>query len=90
MSKIIFNELQLKQLENNPNILQLTERSITYHPDFKIKAVQENLNGKGPYQIFSEHDFDMTTIGSGKPKKCLVLWRKTYRLFGEGWLAYGS
>ncbi|MBO1580920.1 hypothetical protein [Bacillus sp. XF8] len=47
MSKIIFNEIQMKQLEKNENVVRVSERSITYCADFKIKAVKENQSGKG-------------------------------------------
>lgn len=83
MSKIIFNEIQMKQLEKNPNVIKVSERSITYHPDFKVKAVRENQSGKGPHQIFLENDFDLNIIGQDKPKQCLKRWRKLYEQFGE-------
>jgi transposase-like protein len=83
MSKIIFNEIQIKLLESNPNVDHVSERSISYTPDFKIRAVKENLNGKGPVQIFIEHGFDLQVIGSEKPKQCLKRWRKTFNQFGE-------
>jgi transposase-like protein len=83
MSKIIFNEIQIKLLESNPNVGHVSERSISYTPDFKIRAVKENLNGKGPVQIFIEHGFDLQVIGSEKPKQCLKRWRKTFNQFGE-------
>lgn len=71
MSKIIFNEIQIKQLEKNKNVLKASERSISYCPDFKIKAVKENQQGKGPSQIFLENGFDLAVIGEKKPKQCL-------------------
>jgi len=83
MSKIIFNEIQIKLLESNPNVDHVSERSISYTPDFKIRAVTENFNGKGPVQIFIEHGFDLQVIGSEKPKQCLKRWRKTFNQFGE-------
>jgi transposase len=83
VSKIIFNEFQIKVLENNPHVKQVSERSITYHPDFKLKAVKENQSGKSPMQIFIEHGFDVKVIGSDKPKGCLKRWRKIYDVYGE-------
>lgn len=47
MSKFIFNEIQMKQLEKNKNVLKASERSISYCPDFKVRAVKENQQGKG-------------------------------------------
>ncbi|WP_230131452.1 IS3 family transposase [Bacillus sp. CECT 9360] len=83
MSKLIFNDIQMKLLEKNPNVDHVSERSISYTSDFKLKAVKENLNGKSPTQIFIEHDFDLKVIGSTKPKECLRRWRKTFKEFGE-------
>lgn len=68
MSKIKFNEFQRKQLENNPNVSHVSEQNISYKPEFKEKAVQENLAGKGPMDIFLEHGFDLKMIGPEKPK----------------------
>jgi transposase len=83
MSKIIYNEFQRKLLESNPNVGHVSDRSISYQPEFKLKAVKENINGRGPMDIFIEHGFDLSIIGSGKPKKCLERWRKTYEKYGE-------
>ncbi|MEH7124376.1 IS3 family transposase [Bacillus sp. JJ1773] len=83
MSKIIFNELEMKILVNNPNVDHVSERSIAYKPEFKTMAVKENLEGKSPSQIFIEHGFDLKVIGAEKPKQCLKRWRKTYKEFGE-------
>ncbi|PEK69885.1 hypothetical protein COM55_28115 [Bacillus pseudomycoides] len=83
MSKIIFNEIQMKQLEKNENVVKVSERSITYRADFKVKAVKENQSGKGPNQIFLENGFDLGIIGERKPNQCLKRWRKTYEQFGE-------
>ncbi|AQQ54591.1 transposase [Planococcus lenghuensis] len=83
MSKIIFNEHQCRQLEANPNVAAVSERAIQYTPEFKVKAVKENLQGKGPSQIFVEHGFDLMVIGTDKPKSALKRWRKSYQLYGE-------
>lgn len=40
MSKNIYTEFQIKELEKNPTILSASERSISYSPEFKIKAVK--------------------------------------------------
>jgi hypothetical protein len=83
VSKIIFNEIQMKLLEQNPNVQHVSDRSISYKPEFKVEAINENLNGKGPAQIFIEHGFDLEVIGTDKPGQCLKRWRKTYEQFGE-------
>ena len=83
MSKIIFNEFQRQQLENNPNVNHVSDRSISYKPEFKIAAIKEYKNGKGPTDIFIEYGFDLDIIGSNKPQQCLKRWRKTYEKYGE-------
>jgi len=83
MSKIIFNEHQIRQLESNPNVASVSDRSIQYTPEFKIRAVNENLTGKGPAQIFEENGFDLNLIGSGKAQSSLKRWRKTFKELGE-------
>lgn len=85
MSKIIFTMTQINQLEENPNVASVSERSIQYTTKFKFKvrAVRENMEGKGPQQIFTEAGFDLTVIGKRKAHSALIRWRKTYRKDGE-------
>ena len=52
-------------------------------PEFKIRAVQENLGGKWPSQIFIENGFDLDIIGAKKAKSSLSRWRRTYNTYGE-------
>lgn len=87
MSKIIFNELQRRVLESNPNVASVSDRAIQYTANFKLKAVEENLSGKGPVQIFVEAGFDLEIIGTKKAQSSLARWRTTYKTFGkEGFL----
>lgn len=82
MSKIIFNAFEISRLEANPNVLNVSERSISYHPDFKVQAVKENLNGKNPQQIFLDYGFDLDMIGLNRPRECLKRWRRAYEKHG--------
>lgn len=83
MSKITFTESQRKELESNPNVIKVSDRSITYSPEFKVKAVEESAKGKGAQQIFVEHGFDLSIIGAKKPKHCIERWRGTFQKYGE-------
>lgn len=83
MSKIIFNEQQRRILEKNPNVSSVSDRAIQYTGEFKIRAVKENLAGKGPVQIFIEADFDLDMIGKKKAQSSLERWRATYNKYGE-------
>ena len=68
MSKIIFNEHERRVLESNPNVSSVSDRAIQYTSEFKIQAVKENLDGKGPAQIFIEAGFDLEMIELRKHK----------------------
>lgn len=83
MSKNLYTQSQMEELENNPYVLRVSERSISYHPDFKIKAVMEYESGKPPSQIFIDHGFNLLLIGIEQPRKIIHRWRKTLTNHGE-------
>ncbi|RCW48612.1 hypothetical protein DFP97_106316 [Paenibacillus prosopidis] len=56
MSKRLFTT-QIKLLESNPNIEHVSERAISYKPEFKLHAVQAYKSGRAPMQIFLEAGF---------------------------------
>jgi transposase len=68
-------------LTNNPNILEVNEHGIKYSPEFKLKAVKENINGKSPLEIFVSSGLSM--LGREKAKDCLKRWKKVYKKSGE-------
>lgn len=52
MSKILYNDLEQSILLQNSNVTRVSDRSISYHTDLKVKAIQEYLTGKTPNEIF--------------------------------------
>lgn len=79
----IFSASEIKQLEQNPNILRVSDRSITYHPEFKKVAVQAYYGGHTPTRIFIDHGFDLSIIGKAQPQRALRRWRMTHEKFGD-------
>lgn len=79
----IFTNLEMTQLENNPNVQSVTDRTITYAPAFKLAAVKAYKEGQTPMEIFLEAGFDMSVIGHQKPKQCLRRWREAFAAHGE-------
>jgi Transposase and inactivated derivatives len=68
----------------NKNVVRVSESSITYHPDFKIQAVRQNvLESKPPYLIFLDAGLDPGLIGHDNPKRCLRRWRAIFEKRGE-------
>lgn len=85
-SSKIFSEHEIKQLESNPNVLHVTDKSITYAPAFKLAAVKAYISGQTPMEIFRNAGFDVDVIGHDKPHQCLKRWRNTYSDLGENGL----
>lgn len=83
MAKKSFTENEIKQLKCNPNIVEVNKNSITYLPEFKVKAVKGNLEGQSPSSIFIDNGFDLDIIGKNIPRKRLYTWRKIYDESGE-------
>lgn len=79
----MFNENEIRQLEGNPNVENVTEKSITYSPAFKLAAVKAYKEGQTPMEIFLKAGFNMDIIGRKKPKHCLNRWRNSYQARGE-------
>ncbi len=79
----IFSEQEIKQLEANPNVQKVTDKTITYAPEFKVEAVKAYEAGQTPMDIFLRAGFDIDTIGHEKPKKSLYRWRNIYAAHGE-------
>jgi len=79
----LFTEHEIKQLELNPNVVHVTDKSITYAPAFKIAAVKAYKEGHTPMDIFRKAGFDVDVIGHKKPKHCLNRWRNTFTTHGE-------
>lgn len=78
MSKILFSPKQVLQLQKNPNVQQVSERTITYTDTFKSQFIDEYFAGKTPRQIFKEYGFDEEIIGIKRIEQSAFRWRKAY------------
>lgn len=83
---VTFTSFEIKELEQNPNVLRVSDRSITYRPEFKIRAVESHEQGFNPTQIFLDHGFDLSVVGKKQPGRCLSRWRQTYAQYGRSGL----
>lgn len=83
MSKRIFTQEQVEILLQNANVVACSEKSITYHKDFKILALQQYQEGKSAPQIFKEAGFNTSLIGSDNPLAAIRRWRKVFEKKGE-------
>lgn len=83
MVKKSYTIIEMNQLKQNPNVVEVTKNSIRYLPEFKVKAVKGNLEGKSPSSIFRENGFDLDIIGKDIPRKRLYNWRQIYEESGD-------
>jgi len=82
MSKIIFSKEDIRKLENNKNVLRVSQRSITYTHEFKILFIDEYMAGKLPRHIFAENGFDIDVIGFKRIEQSAYRWNSAYKKDG--------
>lgn len=78
MSKQLFSPEQIEQLQKNPHVVKVSERTITYADAFKSQFIDEYLTGKTPRQIFEAYGFDIEVLGMKRVEQASSRWRKAY------------
>jgi len=86
MSKKTFTQEQIKELRQNPNVANCSEKSILYHKNFKVSAIEKYRQGMPPSWIFKEAGFNLAVIGRSAPKWCMSRWQKTFSKKGKAGL----
>jgi transposase-like protein len=81
MSK--FPEKVRKILESSPFVQKVTGSQVLFTSEFKIKAVELNLEGASPQDIFNRLGIDTALFLPDFPKKSVSRWRKIYETLGE-------
>ena len=74
-----FTQAEIEVLRKNPNVLNVNEQCISYSPGFKLKFMEEYLNGKGPTEIFQEAGFDSKMLGSKRIERASARWKESYQ-----------
>lgn len=82
MSKRMFSSEHIEQLLQNPNVARCTDKSISYHKDFKLFAVKQYESGLPAREIFKQAGFDISMVGRETPRSCLKRWLKVFRTKG--------
>ena len=82
----MFSSDQIKELENNKNVVKCSAKSITYSNEFKLRAVKRYYEeGVSPKVIFSEAGFNLSWLGKDKAKTSLNHWRRKYDAHDESY-----
>jgi len=77
-----FSESDKKLLIKCPHILKVTDSKVTYSPNFKIHAVEQNLKGIPAKRIFKDAGINITIFGFDYAKKCIQRWRRVHERLG--------
>ena len=81
-----FSEATQRTLAKNPHVSHVTPSQVQFTSQFKLKAVQLNLKGQSPSDIFCEHGIDTSLFRDDYPKKSVSRWKKIYLEHGEAGL----
>lgn len=82
MSKVLFSENDIVKLQNNPNVINVSSKSITYSDEFKRLFIEEYLKGKLPRDIFMENGFDVNVLGVKRIEQAAYRWNAAYKKDG--------
>lgn len=87
MSKKHFNQQEQEQLANNPYVLRVSEKSITYANEFKRVFIDQYVSGRTPREIFETSGFQVEILGMKRIEQCADRWKKAYEKDGITGLA---
>lgn len=82
MSQKKFTEREIKILNQNPYVKKVSEKSITYHDEFKQLLILQIDEAKTPRMIFEQAGFDVDIIGMKRIEAAASRWKKTYQTSG--------
>ena len=63
MSKHVFTDEQIEELNNNPYVISVTSKYINYSEEFKKLFLKDYNDGMSPIDIFKKYGFDPDTLG---------------------------
>ncbi|MBK5240431.1 IS3 family transposase, partial [Clostridium sp.] len=82
MSKVLFSKAGILALQKNKNVLNVSNKAITYTDDFKRLFIDEYMSGKLPRDIFKENGFDVEIIGMIRINQSAFRWKALYKANG--------
>jgi len=76
MSRKLLSLEEQETLSQNPNVKNVTEKSVTYTDEFREKFYNEYITGKLPTQILRDHGFDIAILGRERIKNLTARIKK--------------
>jgi transposase len=78
-----FTPKQRSKLLANRNVQDVSEKTISFIPEFKIKSVRQYLDGISPNQIFENAGFPLDFFKEDYFRQCIKRWLKKFKEGGE-------
>lgn len=83
MSKHVFTDEQIKELNNNPYVISVTPKYINYSEEFKELFLKDYNDGMPPIDIFRKYGLDPDTLGEQRGHNFVMrIKRQSQRLDG--------
>jgi len=80
MTKIKYNEIQIKELKANINVKNCTSKHIVFTKNFKDKAVNLSNNKVFSKEIFEQYWFPEYIINSVIPSNSIIRWKRNIKI----------
>ena len=74
---------QRSKLLANRNVQEVSEKSVSFTSAFKIKAVQQYLDGSSPDQIFLDAGIPINFFKADYCRSCIKRWVQKFQAKGE-------
>lgn len=67
----------------NRNVLDVTEKTVSFTPEFKITAIHKYIEGISPDQIFENADIPLEYFLDDYCRNCIKRWLHKFKTEGE-------
>lgn len=83
MSKHVFTDEQIEELNNNPYVISVTPKYVNYSEEFKKLFLEDYSNGMPPIDIFKKYGLDPDLPGAKRRYNFVMrIKRQSQRLDG--------
>ena len=82
MSKKLFTDKEIKLLDANPYVKNVSSKGITYMDEFKEIFIIESKKGKLARDIFDEHGLDKEILGDARILGASKRWKSAFKKCG--------
>ena len=78
MAQVNFTTEEIKILNDNPYVLEVSKNHIFYSRNFKELFIKEYMDGNSPTQIFRRCGLGPEILGAKRIERAAYRWKKAY------------